>query len=60
VMLVMGKPWGLAVSPDGARVYVARDVTGDSDTISAIDTATNQVVATIDTPRGLRWITVKP
>jgi len=37
-------PSGLAVSPDGRRVYVAN---ANSDTVSAIDTATDRVVETI-------------
>lgn len=37
-------PSGLAVAPDGRRVFVAN---ANSDTVSAIDTATDQVVETI-------------
>ena len=37
-------PEGVAVSPDGSRVYVAN---AGSSTVSVIDTATNTVTATI-------------
>ena len=37
-------PWGVAVSPDGSRVYVANY--GDS-SVSVINTATNTVVTTV-------------
>ncbi len=50
---VGGLPFGLAVSPDGARVYVAN---ASSDTVSVVDTATNTVTTTIgvgDTPAGV-------
>ena len=38
------QPWGLAVTPDGSKVYVANF---EDDTASVIDTATNAVTATI-------------
>ena len=37
-------PWGVAVSPDGKRVYVANQ---QSNNISVIDTETNRVTATV-------------
>jgi YVTN family beta-propeller protein len=37
-------PQGVAVSPDGTRVYIAN---ARSDSVSVIDTATNKVTATI-------------
>lgn len=46
-------PHHLAISPDGGRIYV---VNRDSDNVSVIDTATNQVIDTIavgDRPEGI-------
>ncbi|MEY4926351.1 MAG: hypothetical protein RI894_787, partial [Bacteroidota bacterium] len=37
-------PYGLSVSPDGSRIYVANQ---NSNTVSVINTATNAVVATV-------------
>jgi YVTN family beta-propeller protein len=50
-------PIGVAVSPDGSKVYVTNRGTG---TVSVIDTATNIVIATI--PVGLNpiGVAVKP
>jgi len=42
------EPRGIDVAPDNARVYVANRFGGTVGTISVIDTATFQVVATID------------
>jgi len=42
------KPLGIAVSPDGTRVYVTNANYGDSGTVSVIDTARNEVTATVD------------
>ena len=41
-------PWGVAVHPDGSRVYVAKY----SQTVSVIDTATNTVVGTVQVGTG--------
>lgn len=38
-------PFGIDVSPDGTRVYVGNEFSGD---MSVIDTSTNSVIATID------------
>ena len=46
-------PWGLAVTPEGARVYVANH---GSHTVSVLSTATNTVLTTVPVgtnPRGL-------
>ncbi len=42
------EPFGVAVSPDGTRVYVANTKYGDRGTVSVIDTAINKVTATVD------------
>ena len=39
-------PIGIAVTPDGTKVYVANYA--ESDTVSVIDTATNTVTATVN------------
>ncbi|MFY9824445.1 MAG: hypothetical protein WAM82_23920 [Thermoanaerobaculia bacterium] len=44
------KPVGVAVSPDGRRVYVAN---GHANSVSVIDAATGTLTATI--PVGKRW-----
>jgi YVTN family beta-propeller protein len=41
---VGNQPFGVAVTPDGSKVYVANEV---SASVSVIDTATNTVVGTI-------------
>jgi YVTN family beta-propeller protein len=41
---VQSNPWGVAITPDGARVYV---VNNGSNTVSVINTATNTVTATL-------------
>ena len=48
-------PYGVAVSPDGSKVYVTNSVWGNG-TVSVIDTATNTVTATVlvgDSPHGV-------
>ena len=45
VIEVGDHPWGLTISPDGSRVYVAN---AHDETLSVIDTATNQVVNTVN------------
>jgi YVTN family beta-propeller protein len=47
------RPWGIAISPDGRKLYTAN---GLSDDVSVIDTATNKVIATVkagDAPWGI-------
>ena len=40
---VGGSPYGVAVTPDGSKVYVTNDL---SNTVSVIDTTTNTVIGT--------------
>ncbi|MBV8890794.1 MAG: hypothetical protein JO266_02270, partial [Acidobacteria bacterium] len=42
-------PFGVAVTPDGRRIYVAN---GASNTVSVIDTATNRVTVAIPVGKG--------
>jgi 40-residue YVTN family beta-propeller repeat/40-residue YVTN family beta-propeller repeat len=51
---------GLAVTPNGARAYVATNDRGFHGTIKVLDTAANTVVATIRSGFGLNGITVAP
>src|ERR1017187_1160098 len=41
----IGSPFGISVSPDGSKVYVAQEYS--SGTVSVINTATNSISATI-------------
>ena len=50
-------PWGVAVSPNGSRVYVANSF---SRTVSVINTSTNTVVATIPVGGAPSAITASP
>jgi YVTN family beta-propeller protein len=43
------RPWGLGITRDGKKLYVANGV---SDTVSVIDTASQKVVATIPVEKG--------
>jgi YVTN family beta-propeller protein len=38
------RPWGIAVTPDGRKLYTAN---GISDDVTVIDTTTNKVIGTI-------------
>jgi YVTN family beta-propeller protein len=47
--VAVGKgPYGIAISPDGSKVYVANQYSFD---VSVIDTATNNITATINVGR---------
>lgn len=48
-------PTGVAVTPDGTRVYVANDY---DDIVSVIDTANNTVTAAIGVGSGPNWIAI--
>ena len=53
-LIPVGKrPWGIALSPDGRKLYTANGLSND---MSVIDTSSNQVVATVkagDGPWGI-------
>lgn len=49
--------WGLAITPDGKKIYAANEL---SNTVSAIKTATNKVVATIEVGNAPWGATIKP
>ncbi len=51
-------PRGIAVAPDGGRVYVTRG--GEFASIEVIDTATNVIVTSIATGQGLHRIAISP
>src|SRR5271167_2437248 len=54
---VGGEPYGVAVSPDGSKVYVTIE---GSNTVSVIDTVRNTVTATIPVGGEPEGVTVTP
>ena len=48
--------WGLAITPDGRKVYAANGLSND---VSVIDTAANQVIKTIKVGDGPWGIAIK-
>ena len=52
-------PYGLAVTPDGSKVYAANDGARDN-SVSVIDTATNTVSATIPVGLAPTGVSVTP
>jgi YVTN family beta-propeller protein len=50
-------PFGVAITPDGNRIYVTIDT---SDTVTVIDTATSAVVANIPVALNPLGIAIKP
>lgn len=54
---VRTRPYALAVTPDGSRVYVPNH---DSGTVSVIDTASNTVTSEIDVAPNPHWIDFSP
>ncbi|MGH7771978.1 MAG: YncE family protein, partial [Candidatus Binatia bacterium] len=53
--------WGVAISPDGTRAYVAVQVDfTDTDQVSVIDTATNTVVATVTVGSNPNGVSMTP
>src|SRR5262249_56578062 len=51
-------PFGIAVTPDGSKVYVANEAVNG--TVSVIDTGTNVVSATVAVGRHPVGVAVKP
>ena len=56
-MNVGKRPYGIAVSPDGSKVYVTNEY---SNTVSVIDTATNTVTATVPVESYPSGVAVSP
>jgi YVTN family beta-propeller protein len=54
---VGGEPEGIAVAPDGGRVYVANSY-GGGDTVSVIDTSSASVIATIAVGHAPREVSI--
>jgi YVTN family beta-propeller protein len=50
-------PMGVAVSPDGTRLWVAN---ASANTIAIVDTTTNKVIKTIPLPSGAVYVAVSP
>jgi YVTN family beta-propeller protein len=53
------EPFGVAVTPDGRRVYVT-SLTIDTSSVLVIDTTTNTVIATIPVSGGAGGVSVTP
>jgi YVTN family beta-propeller protein len=51
------RPWGIAIEPDGGRVFTANGLSND---VSIIDTRTNQVVGTVRAGRRPWGVAVTP
>jgi YVTN family beta-propeller protein len=49
--------WGLALTPDGRKLYAANSLSND---VSVIDTTTDEVVATVKAGDGPWGIAIKP
>ena len=49
--------WGLALSPDGSKLYAANSL---SNTVAVIDTAAHRVIATINVGDGPWGIAIQP
>ncbi|WP_060574750.1 MULTISPECIES: Hsp70 family protein [unclassified Pseudonocardia] len=54
---VQTRPFALAVTPDGSKVYVPNH---DSGTVSVIDTATNRVASEIKVAPNPHWVAITP
>ena len=54
---IAGGPYGLAVTPDGSRVYVTDNTSGS---VSVLDTATDTVTKTITVGAGAEGVAITP
>jgi YVTN family beta-propeller protein len=59
------RPWGLAITPDGGKVYAAcggsdPNLPGERNVLTVIDTATNRAVRTIKVGDGPWGVAVGP
>ena len=54
---IHGRPWGVAITPDGKKVYAANGLAND---VAVIDTATNRLVRTIKAGDGAWGAAVVP
>jgi len=59
-ILVGGYPHGVAVSPDGKKVYVAKNDDLDKGNVSVINTTTNKVITNIPVGNMPYWIVFTP
>ncbi len=51
------RPWGIAITPDGKKIYTANGVSHD---VSVIDAGTHKVVATVKAGRGAWGVAIGP
>jgi YVTN family beta-propeller protein len=51
------RPWGLGLTPDGQKLYVANGLSND---VSVIDTASSRILTTIKADDGPWGIVVRP
>ena len=58
--IVGGSPIGLAVTPDGKKVYVANSNISDNNTLSVIDTSNDTVSETVNIEASPREIAIIP
>ncbi|HEX5463158.1 MAG TPA: hypothetical protein VFW88_00405, partial [Burkholderiales bacterium] len=51
------RPWNMAITPDGSKLYVAN---GRSDSVSVIDTATNKKIKDISVGKKPWGVAIHP